>query len=44
MYRVQVHHKGTIAIGADADIAIWDTTRKTRISWDKLHDNVGYSP
>ncbi len=36
--------KGTIAIGADADLAIWDPARKTIISYDMLHDNVGYTP
>jgi dihydropyrimidinase len=36
--------KGTIAVGADADIAIWDPDREVRISTDMLHDNVDYTP
>jgi dihydropyrimidinase len=36
--------KGTIAIGADADIAIWDTARKVTITNDMLHHNVDYTP
>ncbi len=36
--------KGTIAIGADADLAIWDPEREVEISYDLLHDNVGYTP
>ena len=36
--------KGTIAIGADADLALWDPDRKLTVSWDDLHDNVGYTP
>ena len=36
--------KGTIAIGADADIAIWDPTWKRTISQDMLHDNMDYTP
>ncbi|HVC52077.1 MAG TPA: dihydropyrimidinase [Stellaceae bacterium] len=36
--------KGTIAVGSDADLAIWDPDRQTTIAWDKLHDNVGYTP
>jgi dihydropyrimidinase len=36
--------KGTIAIGSDADIAIWDPEKQVRISADQLHDNVGYTP
>ncbi len=37
-------HKGTIAIGADADIAIWDPKRVVTISRDALHDGSDYSP
>jgi len=36
--------KGTIAVGSDADIAIWDPKRETEISAGILHDNVGYTP
>lgn len=36
--------KGTIAIGADADIAIWDPEREITINHDMLHDNAGYTP
>jgi len=36
--------KGTIAIGSDADIAIWSPDAKMEITWSKLHDNVGYTP
>ncbi|MCG8511369.1 MAG: dihydropyrimidinase [Rhodospirillales bacterium] len=36
--------KGTIAIGADADLAIWEPEKKTTITADLIHDNVGYTP
>ncbi|MYZ43924.1 dihydropyrimidinase [Schauerella aestuarii] len=36
--------KGTIAIGADADIGIWNPERRVTISTTMLHDNVGYTP
>ena len=36
--------KGTIAVGSDADIAIWDAEKKTTISAGMLHDNAGYTP
>ena len=36
--------KGTIAVGADADIAIWDPDKKVTISHDMLHHNVDYTP
>ena len=36
--------KGTIAVGSDADIAIWDPQREVTVSWDMLHDSVGYTP
>ncbi|MEE3281316.1 MAG: amidohydrolase family protein, partial [Pseudomonadota bacterium] len=36
--------KGTISIGSDADIAIWDPEKEVTVTWDLLHDNVGYTP
>ena len=36
--------KGTIAVGSDADVAIWDPERETTVSAGILHDNVGYTP
>ena len=36
--------KGTIAIGSDADIVIWDPSREVTISNDILHHNVDYTP
>ncbi|HEX5318287.1 MAG TPA: dihydropyrimidinase, partial [Stellaceae bacterium] len=36
--------KGTIAVGSDADIAIWDPDREVTVAWERLHDNVGYTP
>ena len=36
--------KGTIAIGSDADIAIWDTEKQVTITADALHDNMDYTP
>ena len=36
--------KGTIAIGSDADIAIWDPEKEVVIGTAMLHDNVGYTP
>ncbi|MDA1326993.1 MAG: dihydropyrimidinase [Proteobacteria bacterium] len=36
--------KGDIAVGSDADIAIWDTERKVTISQSLLHDNMDYTP
>ncbi len=36
--------KGTIAVGSDADIAIWDPERDVTVTAGMLHDNVGYTP
>lgn len=35
---------GTIAVGADVDIAIWDADKEVTITWDALHDDVGDTP
>ena len=36
--------KGTIAVGADADLAIWDSDRQVTITNGILHHNVDYTP
>jgi dihydropyrimidinase len=36
--------KGTIAVGSDADLAIWDDKKDITVRWADLHDNVGYTP
>jgi dihydropyrimidinase len=36
--------KGSIAIGADADIAIWDPSREVTLSDAMMHDRTGYTP
>ena len=35
--------KGTIAVGSDADLAIWDPERQVTITNDILHHNVDYT-
>lgn len=37
-------HKGAIAIGYDADIAIWDPAKTTHITAAGMHDNMDYTP
>lgn len=36
--------KGDIVVGADADLALWDTTRRVTVRTEMLHDRVGYTP
>ncbi|MEZ5853432.1 MAG: dihydropyrimidinase [Hyphomicrobiaceae bacterium] len=36
--------KGSICVGADADICIWDPKRRTTITDATTHDNTGYTP
>ena len=36
--------KGVIAVGSDADLAIWDADKDITVKWTDLHDNVGYTP
>jgi dihydropyrimidinase len=37
-------HKGTIAIGADADIIVWDGDQEHELNHANLHMRVDYSP
>lgn len=36
--------KGTISVGSDADIAIWDGNMEVEVSLDLLHENMDYTP
>jgi dihydropyrimidinase len=37
-------HKGSIAVGFDADIVLWDANRKETIRQDLLHHGADYTP
>jgi len=37
-------HKGTLVVGADADVVIWDPARHITLSHTTLHQNVDYTP
>jgi dihydropyrimidinase len=36
--------KGTIAVGSDADIALWDPQREVTLSLELMHDAMDYTP
>jgi dihydropyrimidinase len=36
--------KGSIAVGADADLAVWDPERTVEIAQGQRHDGTGYTP
>ncbi|HET7731475.1 MAG TPA: dihydropyrimidinase [Usitatibacter sp.] len=36
--------KGTVAVGSDADLVIWDTEREVTITNSRLHHAVDYTP
>jgi dihydropyrimidinase len=37
-------NKGSIAVGQDADIAIWDPARKVTLTDAMMHDQAGFTP
>ena len=43
LYNLQPR-KGSIAIGSDADIAIWDPAKIVTLKHEMLHDLAGYTP
>jgi dihydropyrimidinase len=36
--------KGSIAVGLDADVTLWDPEKRVTVRHDMLHDQVGYTP
>jgi dihydropyrimidinase len=36
--------KGSLAIGADADVVVFDPARRVKLSYETLHQNVDYCP
>ncbi|RVA17061.1 dihydropyrimidinase, partial [Mesorhizobium sp. M7D.F.Ca.US.004.03.1.1] len=36
--------KGSIAVGADADIVLWDADKRVTLTDEGVHDNTGYTP
>ncbi len=36
--------KGTIAVGSDADLVLWDPNKEHQLTQENLHMNVDYSP
>ncbi|RUU14711.1 dihydropyrimidinase [Mesorhizobium sp. USDA-HM6] len=38
------HSKGRIAVGLDADLALWDPARKWTVSHEAMHSRVDFSP
>ncbi len=36
--------KGALAVGSDADVAIWNPSKTVRLTATMLHDRAGYSP
>lgn len=36
--------KGTIAVGSDADLGLWDPNKEVKITAKTLHDNMDYTP